>query len=141
MTNALYNIAGRKMLTGQFDWTAVDLMLVAWGGTATFTADDETIADVKAYPGVVELGYSLPIIGKTVSSNAVAQSDNVLIPGIGVGSVVTWFTLCVRDATVHDNSELVFYLDDVEGLPFTGNGLDLPVQPDWAEQRGWFKLG
>jgi hypothetical protein len=31
------------------------------------------------------------------------------------------------------------FIDDAEGLPFTPNGLDVLIEPDWLLERGWAK--
>jgi hypothetical protein len=57
----------------------------------------------------------------------------VLLPAVPVGPLVTWFTMTKA------GTDLILYIDDAEGLPFTPNGLDVPVTPDWLSNRGWFR--
>jgi hypothetical protein len=37
------------------------------------------------------------------------------------------------------SSQLLLYIDEAWDLPWTANGLDLPVQPDWLAMEGWFR--
>lgn len=138
--NALYDVAASAMVAGGFNWLSDDLMLVAWSGTPTFDPSDKTLADVKQHPGVAELGSSLPIVGRAVTAEGIAQTDVVLIPGIPAGQMVTWLTMCRRQGA-HDASEMILFIDEVEGLPYDPNGLDFVVTPDWAQGRGWFRPG
>jgi hypothetical protein len=135
--NQLYYDASYRLMTAQFNWTSLDLMLVAWGGEPLFAAADTTIAAIKAR-GFVELGFSLDILGPAVDPTGIGQTGQVLLPGIAVGETITWFTMCERQTT-HDQSKLILYVDEALNLPFEGNGLDVVVQPDWLEQRGWFR--
>ena len=137
MANSLYDIAASAMMGGTFNWLTADLMVVAWASPADFNPADRMLNDIKARGGF-ELGSSLPIVNKTIGINGTGQTDAVLIPNIPIGQVVTWFTMCIREA-VHDTSTLVLFLDEVDGLPFDPNGLDLTIQPDWLQNRGWFR--
>ena len=135
--NAPYDIFRYSLLTALIDWRTENLVLSAWVGTPDYDPEDRTVNDIKLR-GNVEAGYSLPINGTSVTMDGTAQTDQVLIPDVPIGPDVTWFTLARSNAT-HDLSELVQFVDEAENLPFTPNGLDIVVQPDWIQQRGWFR--
>jgi hypothetical protein len=136
--NNIYDHARLLLLTGDLDWRVTDIVVTAWPGAAVFVPTDVTIADIKAR-GYAERGSSLPITGMAASVDGTAETDAVVLPAVPIGPDITWFTLSRRNATP-DFSELILYLDDMEGqLPFTANGLDVVLQPDWLEARGWFR--
>jgi len=135
--NALYDNAAYAMQTGNFDWVGWNLIVSAWDGVPSFFASHNTIAAIKL-AGFNELGTSLLITEKTVTTTGIAQTNNVIIPGITAGNEVTWFTVARQQAT-HDNSTLICFIDDAEGLPFTANGLDVELDPDWLMSRGWYR--
>lgn len=123
------------MLTAGVDWIGSDLRVAAWGGVPLFVEADDALADIQAR-GYTKLGDSLPITSKTVSANGTAQTNQVVIPGVPVGQLVTWFTMYKK---VGLGDELILYVDEAYELPFDPNGLDMVVQPDWFQNRGWFR--
>jgi len=135
--NNIYNVARVDLLTGSFSWPGIDARLVAWSSAQDFDELDETVADISARAGQI-VGYSDPITVQSVSPNGTAQTNQVLIPISAVGPPVTWFTM-VKHAPVQADAQLVLYIDEAEGLPFDHRGLDIVVQPDWLQQRGWWR--
>jgi hypothetical protein len=135
--NSLYDRARVELLTARIDWNIIDLVVSAWSGTPNFVATDTSIHDLKLR-GANELGYSLPINGTSVWPDGSAQTDTVLIPEVPIGPDITWFTMAKKLPT-HDDSTMILFVDDAEGLPFVTNGLDVVINPDWLQQRGWFK--
>ena len=77
-------------------------------------------------------GSSLPITSQTVAPDGTAQTNQVIIPGVPIGAPITFFTMS-------DADQLILFIDEAVELPFVPNGLDMVVQPDWLEQRGWWK--
>lgn len=136
MTNSIYDDARYKLLTAGLNWTTIPLRLAAWGGTPNFVAADKTLANISARTPL--RGYSQPITSQTVDPGGTAQTNQVVIPKVPVGTDVTWFTM-VRDVGLQTAAQLILYIDDAVELPFTPNGLDIVVQPDWLKQRGWFR--
>ncbi len=136
--NALYNNAARELLLGQLVWPDTELVLVAWGGTPLFVPTHFLVADLRAATGALELGSSLPITERTVAIDGTAQTNQVVIPDIPIGPPVTWFTLCEAGASL-DLAKPILFIEDAIDLPYIPNGLDLVVQPDWVENRGWFR--
>lgn len=136
--NQPYDAARYSMVTHSFDWLGYDLVLTAWGGLPSFVATDKKVSDIVARGGAPLIGVSLPVTAKSVLSDGTCQTNQVVIPAVPVGPAVTYFTLCKR-ATPVDQSDLLLFIDDAENLPYSPNGLDLVVQPDWALQRGWFR--
>lgn len=130
--NNVYDDARVKLLTALFDWTAYDLRLVAWSGTPSFLPTEKTVSQITGR-GYAISGTSQVITSKTVSVNGTAQTNQLLLPAVPVGPPVTWFTMTKA------GTDLILYIDDAEGLPFTPNGLDVPVTPDWLSNRGWWR--
>jgi hypothetical protein len=135
--NSIYDNARRQLLTAGLNWPVDPLVVSAWSGALNFLPTETTIAAIKAR-GFVERGVSLPINNAAVTTDGTAQTDQVVIPAVPIGADVTRLTLA-KVKTPHDNSELVLFIDEAEGLPFVTNGLDLVVQPDWVQNRGWFR--
>jgi len=129
--NTIYNSARYQLMTAQLNWLTVDLTLTAWSGAAVFDPLDETISDVGAH-GPVNRGSSLPITSQTVAPDGTAQTNQVVIPAVPIGDPVTFFTMS-------NGAQLILFIDEAEGLPFVPNGLDMVVQPDWLQNRGWWK--
>ena len=127
----IYDVARYRLMTGAFDWLTANLVLTAWSGTPVFSATDEVITDVAAH-GPVARGSSLPITSKTVTTDGTGQTNQVVIPAVAIGDPITFFTMS-------DGTALILFIDDAIELPFIPNGLDMLVQPDWLEQRGWWR--
>lgn len=138
MSSGLYNIAAYKLMTAASNWVTTDMVLVAWGGAPLFDPAHNNVGDVEAAVSSSPLGVSLDVLGKAVTADGTGKSDTVVVPGVGVGETVTWFTLCRKDAVLV-NMEMILFIDDALGLPFIGNGNDLVVQPDWTLAQGWFR--
>ena len=134
--NQIYNNARYRMLTATLNWLSEPMVLSAWSGTPDFNPVDKVIGEIKVR-GNIELAWATPIT-QTVTFDGIAQTSNVIVPGIDVGETVTWFTMSDRFPS-HDASELILFIDDAYELPFYGNGLDMEVRPDWLDNRGWFR--
>jgi hypothetical protein len=137
--NSLYDSIRYELLTGVFDWTAIDLQLIAWRGTPQFVATEKTVTNFKAHGAATEAGRSLDITSQTVSANGTAQTNQVVIPAVPVGAALTHFTMVRKHPTVPDSSDLILYIDEAFELPFVPNGLDMLIQPDWLTNRGWWR--
>lgn len=138
MANGIYNSARYSILTAGLNWPAADILVAAWGGEPDFVVTDKKISDIVGRGKATVLGTSLPVTTKSVSADGTAQTNQVVIPGVPVGQQVTFFTLG-KNATPVSNSDLFLFLDDALNLPFDPNGLDIVVQPDWLQARGWFR--
>jgi hypothetical protein len=135
--NSVYDSSRHRLMRGLQNWEALDLMLTVWSGTPTFVPTDMYVSDITAR-GLVERGSSQPITSKTVAPDGTAQTNQVVIPGVPIGAPLTFFTMSIRKPT-RSLSELILFIDDAKELPFDPNGLDLVVQPDWMQGRGWWK--
>lgn len=135
--NDVYDKARVQLLSAQLDWRSIPLVLSAWSGTPTFNPTHQKIADISSATNV-ERGYSIQITGQSVAADGTAQTNTVVLPEVPIGAPITWFTMAWSNAT-HDQSTLILYIDQAEGLPFTANGLDIVVTPDWLENRGWWR--
>jgi len=127
--NQPYDIARYRFVTAAFNWLTMDLRLSAFGGAPMFVAANQLLSQITA----PLLGTSQPITVKTVTSDGTAQTNQVLIPNVPVGPDVTHFIM-------HEAAgQLLLFIDQALDLPFTPNGLDMVISPDWLEQRGWFR--
>lgn len=130
--NQPYDIARYRFVTADFNWLTTDLRLTAWGGVPQFVATDTMVSDLTVR-GTPLLGTSQPITLKSVTSDGTVQTNQVLIPNVPIGPDVTHFTMS------DTSGRLILFVDQALDLPFTPTGLDMVVQPDWLEQRGWFR--
>jgi hypothetical protein len=130
--NAPYDTARYKFVTAGLNWLTTQLRLTAWGGVPQFVATDTMVSDLTTR-GVPLLGTSQPITVTTVTPDGTAQTNKVVIPNVPVGPDVTHFTMG------DTSGRLILFIDQALGLPFVTNGLDIVVQPDFLQQRGWFK--
>lgn len=136
--SAIYDYLANRLLNGAFDWSTATLQLIAWAGTPTFVAADDTIATFKTH-GATERGRSQPVLARSISVEGIAKSGPIVIPSVAVGSQVTHFTLTLQAPVLPDNGNMLTFIDDVLGLPYDADGTDLIVQPDWLQNRGWFR--
>ncbi len=127
------------MVTKNFDWLTTDIVVTMWRGTPDYDQTDETISEIIARGLGSVLGHSLPVTAKSVALDGSVQTNQVVIPTTSVGEEITWFTLSRRAVSI-DNSSLIYFVDQCDFLPFTTNGLDIVVNPDWTTQRGWFRV-
>lgn len=134
MVNQVYDNARFKLATAGLDWRSAVYLLTAWKGAPDFIASDANIGQITARGNATLLATSLTITGRAVSLDGTTQTDPVLIPAVPAGEIVSFFVMHLVAG-----SEPLLFIDEADGLPFTGNGLDLMVQPDWALERGWFR--
>jgi len=135
----IYDRIRYSMLTGNFVWADVDMRLVAWSGDLDFDATDDKVSDIVARANAVPIGYSLPVTGLTVTVDGRAQTDPIVIPDVAFGQELTFFTFVDYDDGDEENSAMVLFIDDAFELPFATNGMDIVVQPDWIQERGWWR--
>jgi hypothetical protein len=138
MANTIYDAARYKLMNGLFNWPLTNLVLTCWSGTPTFVPGDTTIQDILNH-GLTDRGSSLPITSKTVAPDGTAQTNQVVIPAVPIGAPLTFFTMSERNVANYLFSDLILFIDEALDLPFDPNGLDIIVQPDWLQRRGWWK--
>ena len=131
--SGIYDNFRQKLLTASIDWRTEDYLLTAWEGLPDFEPTDANISDISARPNAVLLATSQPILGKAVSFDGTAQTGPVVIPGIPVNETVSFFVMAMAAGAP------LLFIDDAIDLPWTSNGLDMVVQPDWLYERGWFR--
>jgi hypothetical protein len=134
MPNTIYDIARNWFALARIDWTVANLILLAYAGPPIFHPEDETVADIAAHGETTLIGTSQAMLTQTVSREGYLQTSNVVIPNVPIGDPLTHFVM-----TLSANTPLLF-IDDATDLPFTPNGLDIVVTPDWLERRGWGRL-
>lgn len=139
MSNDIYDIARYRFATAQLNWTTVPLRLLAFSGTPDFNPDDTSVNNITDRAEMVFVKESQAVVHATVSQDGYLQTDQIVIPVAPVGVEITSFVFVVRAASVPTSVPLLFF-DDALNLPFTANGLDIVVTPDWLQQRGWGRV-
>jgi hypothetical protein len=138
MSNSVYNITRREFVTATFDWLGEDICLVALSGTPAFVAGHEQLGDIIT-AGAVKRGVSNNALNKSIATDGGCRSDPLVIPSLSIGADITHAVLVKRHPTVENDSQLIMFIDDAWELPYVPNGLDIPFQPDWAQDRSWFR--
>lgn len=131
--NSLYAKPRELMAKGLFNWPAIPVVLSAWNGPYVFDEGDVTAGDLVSH-GAIHVMDSLAITNAHVKPGGYCTSDPALLPLVPAGLDVLFLTLANNTT-----SEVIAYLDEAIGMPFTPNGLDWLVQPDWLPLRGWFR--
>lgn len=137
MSNNIYNSIRYAMMTGAFDWRALDLRVVLLSGEPDFDPTDITLNDIIGRGGAVR-AVSQPVTAPSVVVDGTGRTDAVLVEEVPIGDPITWLLL-VKYNPVQNSSQLVYFCDEALDIPFIPNGLDMIIQPDWTAQRGWFK--
>lgn len=137
--NDIYNIARYRFANAQLNWTAVPLRMLAFSGTLDFDPTDDAVSDITAR-GLSALVMESQVVNhQSVSLEGYLQSDAIVIPSVPVGAEITSFVMILKTADVPSSIPLLFF-DTALNLPFIPNGLDMVVQPDWFDQRGWARV-
>lgn len=132
--NGIYDVARKRLVTNQLSWLGASMKLVAWSGTKDFVPTDVTTTQITNRALAQNQGVSELMTGQAVANDGTTQSNPVVFKGIAAGKTLTFLTVIFASG-----NELILYLDDVEGLPYLTNGLDIVVQPDWSQSKGWFR--
>jgi hypothetical protein len=125
--------------SAQLNWATEKLVLIVWSGPPTFIETDTAISAIVTRATTVAAGHALPINSKTVTPEGYLQTDSVLVPQVPVGPDITHFIMANYVSTWNDGAPLL-YVDEAENLPFTPNGLDILITPDWVQHRGWGRV-
>lgn len=139
MANQLYNSARVLRMNGQLNWLSQEFRLFLYAGTPNFVAADATIQAIVTRAVTTKRAVSGAIGGKSVDTEGYVRSDSVVFPLLAPGAQITHMVLAKWDSGGENNSIPIYYIDDAWQLPFLANGLDLPVTPDWTQNRGWFR--
>jgi len=131
--SGIYDNARLKFATAALDWRSANYLLTAWKGTKDFVPADANISMITSRGQAQQVGTSMPIVGKAVDTKGVMKTNAVVIQGIPAGNTVTFFVMAL-------GTEPMLFVDDVLGLPYLSNGLDIVVQPDWALAQGWCRV-
>jgi hypothetical protein len=125
--NQLYAGIRERAAKGLFNWPTVPAAVGAGRGPYVFDEAHASVTDIAAAGGTLVM-FSFAVY---------VASNPALLPAIPVGAPVTF--LILFDTTSGAQTPLA-YMEDGIGLPFTPNGLDWLVQPDWLDMRGWFRV-
>jgi hypothetical protein len=137
--NNIYDGARYRFATAQLNWTTVKLVLIAWSGTPNFVPADATIAAIITRGSTLAAGHSLVIGSQAVTQDGYLQTQQVVIPAVPTGPDITHFIMANFTSAWNDGYPIL-YVDDALNLPFTPNGLDIAIQPDWSQKRGWGRV-
>jgi hypothetical protein len=133
--NELYDDARERLLNAQLNWPTLSLRLLAFTGNpeTSFNAS-HLIQSSIGTPYAV----SQPIINPLTGVGGYARSSAARFIAVPIGSDVTFFALA-EDNITPTSRRLIAYLADLTMLPFTPNGGDYLVKPDWLFGQGWFR--
>jgi len=137
--NNIYDTARFKFATAGLNWNTAPLFLLAYSGNPDFHAEDGFISDITTRATTTFVQQSQAIIGKNVSPQGYLQTGTVMFEEVPIGLPITHFIMASVPAALSAGVPLLFF-DEAYDLPFTPNGLDIPVTPDWFQQRGWGRL-
>lgn len=135
--SALFNRFRERLLSADIAWTGAEIGCVAWTGKYYFDETDRFVQDIEASNGAV-VSVAETNVTAVAGIGGYAITDPMLFRAVPIGAPVNFLTLTFPNLNV-GLSELICYIDRGEGLPFTPNGLDWIVQPDWLSKRGWFR--
>jgi hypothetical protein len=135
--SALFNRFRERLLAADVSWTGANIGCVAWSGKYWFDETDRYVSDIQTSNGTV-VSVAEPNPTAVAGLGGYAITDPMLFKAVPIGPPVVFFTLVVPNALL-GQSELIAYIDQGDGLPYTPNGLDMIVQPDWLSRRGWFR--
>lgn len=138
--SGLYASIRERLLYQSFDWQGADLELQAWSA-GHFDETHIRVSDLVTAGGTPQSNSDLPLGPPFVMPGGYAASDWLILPGSGfdVGVMVNFLTLSDRAGGNTADPLLILYIDEADGLPFTPNGLDYVVTPDWLLNRGWWR--
>lgn len=137
--NRIYDFARFKFATAALNWNTTPLFLMAYGGPVDFNAADDALSDITARGVATFIAKSQAVTGANVTPQGYMQTGVVIFEEVPAGPEVTQFVIISQPA-LEANAVPILHITDAYDLPFTPNGLDIPVTPDWTQQRGWFRL-
>lgn len=135
--SSLYNRFRERLLSADIAWTGAEIGCVAWTGKYWFDETDRYVSDIVASNGAI-VSVAERNVTAIAGVGGYAITDPMLFKNVPIGFPVSFLTLTFPSDTI-GLSELICYIDHGEGMPFTPNGLDWIVQPDWLSRRGWFR--
>jgi hypothetical protein len=138
--NTIYDIARSMFAKAQINWTTAPLRLLGYSGNPEFIATDDVIADITLRGNTLRIGVSLDIAAQNVSAEGYLMTDNVVLPAVPIGYPLTHMIMVSMPGSDPEAAMPILFIDDAEDLPFTPNGLDIVITPDWLLHRGWGRL-
>ena len=135
MSNARYAYANERFLTGQLNWLTQTfrVILVDTRNYAFLKDVHRTLADV---PADARVAVSDPLAG-TSATSGVARANAVTLSSVSGQTVSAMIVF--HDTGTESTSELVVYLDNAHGLPFSPQGASVTITWD-AGPSGIFSL-
>lgn len=137
--NSIYDIARYQFAVAMINWQTAPLVLLAYSGEPEFVPEDTSINDITTRGNTLMVKQSQTVLGKNVTTQGYLQTADVVFETVPVGFPITHFIVANKPSTLPLATPLL-YIDEAENLPFTPNGLDIVVTPDWLAHRGWGRL-
>jgi hypothetical protein len=132
--NQMYDDARERLLKAQLNWQNLTLVLLAFDLTSySYVSTHLTQANIGT-----PVGVSQTLTSPLVSPGGYARTNAGVFIAIPVGPSVKFLVLAEQHATPA-NRRLIAYTNIASGLPFTPNGGDWVVKPDWANSQGWWR--
>jgi len=131
--SGIYDNARVKFATAALDWRSANYFLTAWKGEKDFVPTDTNVALITSRGKASLAATAMPITGKAVDSAGVMKTQPVIFQAVPASQNIVFFVM-------QFGNEPLLFIDDVLGLPYTSNGLDIIVQPDWATAQGWCRV-
>jgi len=120
--NVIYDSFIDELLTGAIDLATADIRAILVKDTHTPDAADDFLSDIVAGD---RIGSAVALTGKTVSGGVFDAAD-VTFTAPAAGSTCAAVVLYVHTGT-EATSQLIAYLDAIDGLPLETNGADITV--------------
>jgi hypothetical protein len=133
--NQVYNDARERLLNAQLNWPTLSLRMLAYTGDPEESFNPSHL--VQSDLGT-PYATSQPILNPIVAVGGYARSSAAQFIAIPMGLDVQFFVLA-EDNVTPASRKLIAYLADMNMLPFTPNGGDYLVKPDWLSAQGWFR--
>jgi len=126
MANVMYPVTAEKIFLGTFPDIITGDVVAYLIDVATYTYDaaHEFLEDIAVGARVAQ-GVTLSNKSSAVPRPGVFDADDIIFPsvtGASIGAIVL-----VRTSGVESSSELLWYLDNVTGLPATPDGRDITI--------------
>lgn len=132
MANTAYVKAKQALLEGDLDLTGQTLR-VLFIDKSLYTPNFSTDQYVSDIPSLAIVFRTANITGVT-AQNGILDATDVLedsYSGAGFSAIILY-----QVGSSDTNSRLIFFIDESEGLPFTGTGESLLLTLQWNNESG-----
>jgi len=123
MANSWYTLGKQHILAAEVDLEDDDIRAILID-TADYTVDLDTDEYLDDIPGAARVATSGDLANKTITGG-VFDADNKTISSVSGDSVEA--IVLYKHTGTESTSILLFYMDEMNGLPFTPDGTDVTV--------------